>query len=531
MKKLVAVLSALLLVFSGVLPANAQSDEQWLPTSNPDPGYHSATIQERPDFFRTFPRLEAEVNGKNTTCNSTTTGPCRTAKGFSFNANYPVCDETTQRDCIAKLSIIKDNVQTFAEFESYTLKDHRNDFVGDGKKVMQRVESASIWSSPETPHAFGDKYLVLAGQEGGFGGAGNNYVNVSNYAEIFAIELVPVDCPDCVNFCENGGCAGFAYDRLGGLNCLFVTHDGFCTLHRPLPENVQLSLEIRSGIKPGGWFHGRMAKPNIEVGEFGNQMLLTITAEPVTVPIMHFRSTNYADLPAALKRYWDTCRLDYSCPMGTRIPYSDPAGNANGNTRQVDSEFRPVGLNTLKAIGTFAPHVNDTAVAAPRYWSYRTIQKNSWDTTSCYARAKGVQGIVTTNAIAYDDGAPKFSRGFLNYQVAGLHYLPDGTEALGSYDLVMRADLARCLYGFNKAPVSGSITITGEGDKTIATTTVIEKNGWLKLSAQGFTFSQKTLKVKLTQPKRTTITCVAPGKRSVKVTAVSPKCPKGFKKR
>jgi hypothetical protein len=95
----------------------------------------------------------------------------------------------------------------------------------------------------------------------------------------------------------------------------------------------------------------------------------------------------------------------------------------------------------------------------------------------------------------------------------------------------MRSDVARCLYKFSKAPVSATITISGEGDKNIATTVVSERGGWLKLAAYDFTFSQKTIKVKLTQKKQTTITCVAPGKKSQKVTAAKPKCPKGFKKK
>jgi hypothetical protein len=37
--------------------------------------------------------------------------------------------------------------------------------------------------------------------------------------------------------------------------------------------------------------------------------------------------------------------------------------------------------------------------------------------------------------------------------------------------------------------------------------------------------------VKLTQKKQTTITCVAPNKKNIKVTAAKPKCPNGFKKR
>jgi hypothetical protein len=136
--------------------------------------------------------------------------------------------------------------------------------------------------------------------------------------------------------------------------------------------------------------------------------------------------------------------------------------------------------------------------------------------------------------MVYDGGVPKFTRGFLNYKVAGMHFEGDGTtEVLGSYDLVMRSEVARCLYGFSKAPVSATITIAGDGDRNIATTVVGERNGWLKLAAYGFTFSEKTIRVKLTQPRRTTINCVSTSAptRTTKVSGTNPKCPSGFRKR
>lgn len=71
---------------------------------------------------------------------------------------------------------------------------------------------------------------------------------------------------------------------------------------------------------------------------------------------------------------------------------------------------------------------------------------------------------------------------------------------MGTYDLVLRSDAARCLYGFSSAPVSATVTIAGaNGNENLATTVVAEKNGWLKMKAAGFTFSEKNIKVKLTQ--------------------------------
>ena len=148
--------------------------------------------------------------------------------------------------------------------------------------------------------------------------------------------------------------------------------------------------------------------------------------------------------------------------------------------------------------------------------------------------------------MGYDGTAPKFVDGFLNYRVTGFHFAADGvTPNLGTYDLLMRSDAARCLYGFSNAPVSATVSITGaDGATNVATTVVSERDGWLKMKAAGFTFSEKNIKLKITQAaevenkvatpvavvKKTTITCVK-GKVTKKVTAVKPACPSGFKKK
>jgi hypothetical protein len=115
----------------------------------------------------------------------------------------------------------------------------------------------------------------------------------------------------------------------------------------------------------------------------------------------------------------------------------------------------------------------------------------------------------------------------------------------------MRSDVARCVYGFTSAPIKAELSIVNDqGNQKVATEIIGEKNGWLYLSAGGFTYSSPTIKVKLEQDapppapeptptpsasskpaaKAVTITCVK-GKTSKKVTAVKPKCPAGFKKK
>jgi hypothetical protein len=138
----------------------------------------------------------------------------------------------------------------------------------------------------------------------------------------------------------------------------------------------------------------------------------------------------------------------------------------------------------------------------------------------------------------------------LDYKVIAPHYLPDGKEFKGMYNLVIKSDVARCIYGFSAAPVKATISIvSSDGTAQVATSVVGERDGWLYLSANNFTFSSPIVKVKLSQDaavaapektvdktvaktitKKTTITCVK-GKVSKKVTAIKPSCPSGYKKK
>jgi len=149
----------------------------------------------------------------------------------------------------------------------------------------------------------------------------------------------------------------------------------------------------------------------------------------------------------------------------------------------------------------------------------------------CFANGPGVKGLVTTNSTTYSEGPPKLTNGTLNYIVASPHYNPDGSVFKGNYNLVMRSDVARCLYGFSKAPISATISVTGSNVQIeVATTVVGEANGWLHLSANNFEFSAPRIQVKLTQAGATTksITCV---KGAAAKQVSSSTCPKGYTKK
>jgi hypothetical protein len=172
----------------------------------------------------------------------------------------------------------------------------------------------------------------------------------------------------------------------------------------------------------------------------------------------------------------------------------------------------------------------------------------------CFTNQSQLNGIVTTNATVYSPGPPSFDKeaGNLNYKVAAPHFTNTGDLFTGTYDLVMRSTVARCIYGFSSAPVKASISVvSATGTPEVATTVVGEKDGWLHLSANGFEFSAPTIAVSLSQDapvvapapvavqpspaakvvipqKKTSIRCTK-GKLSKTISGIAPKCPAGYK--
>jgi len=133
-------------------------------------------------------------------------------------------------------------------------------------------------------------------------------------------------------------------------------------------------------------------------------------------------------------------------------------------------------------------------------------------------------------------------------KVGNAHFDEFGNEIQGWMELKVKGTRARDWWGINPAIAAGyaKVEITyQDGTSKIATVTsrYDSKNDWINLRAYGFTYSTPQLAIsfkqpeeapkqekKVVSPKKTTIICIK-GKTSKKVTAVKPKCPKGYKKK
>ena len=305
--------------------------------------------------------------------------------------------------------------------------------------------------------------------------SGTKYV-----AQDFNVQLIPYEIDTAtpypyINTVQSTDVpTGAGYAGTLALGCIWQ-RSGSCGKRIDSPSDVRYGLTIRSNVGIAEFFNGRLQDPTIDVQKANGVTTLSLDAMPVTVAEF---GLVYDNTPALV------AEMPFLTGSHSTKPYMPDA---------------------RKMIEGFRELAGDKASGENTSWRISSLGISGLN--SCY-KNYGVAGIVTTNATTYGGEPPALKGGFLNYEVAGMHYLSNGADLFtGTYDLIINSEVARCLYGFTKAPVSATITVVGaNGAENIATTNVFEKNGWLKLAAYGFTFSEKEIKVKLQQPKIQTLT-------------------------
>jgi len=333
------------------------------------------------------------------------------------------------------------------------------------------------------------------------------------------------------------------FSEIAQLNCVWV-ENGKCGIEQEFDEGVSADLTINVPNSLTGWLQGRLIDPEISINPIANSMNeLTVKAKPADVPSA-YASIPYSQTTDEMKEL-----------------YKNNAHAMSGGS--VRDSVDTAGTFGFKYMSAFQNLLGDKAQIKSTSWKFGRLNGvQTAPQNTCLQSSSQILGLVTTNSMLYEDSLPKFENGFLNYKVGGLHYNPDGTTFKGMYDLIMRSGTARCLYGFSNAPVSAEISVVSVGgEKQVATTQISESKDWIHLSAYNFGFSSPTIQMKLIQKaepsvaptpsapsavgaspqpspstiataaiKKSTITCVK-GTTTKKVTAVSPKCPVGYKKK
>jgi len=488
----------------------------------------------------------------NPLCASASDPHCANSILINGDLVIPPCYTAADRVCIEGLEVGAEGKPLEKAVLDHELTTNKTP--ADAKLGLPAGGSASIWNAPSLAHQGNAlSYAVIVTQtyqlDKRIAGSSQKFGPWS-----FDAKVIPVNM-------EKGRYCGFKFievknDRfegdvnfgpqMAGDGCDFnlpyneciLTEQGFCAVPAQFLPNTRVALTLRMDSRVTGWLFGRMKDVDVAITSLdANNNKLRVEATSVnllsgTASVAKKDLIKYPDLYAYLKsrdlglgdmKFEDYLALPGRAWMGD-IPVSD--------------------FDTFKVWEQLIkPNPEDN-------WRWN-FGSNS-DKYKCAEQigTDKLLGLVTTNAPIYASGAPAFTDGSLSYKVAGLHVKADGTLFKGSYDLAIRSDFARCLYGFSNAPIRASVSVLSSDGSTqnVATELVTEKNGWMTLSAKNFTFSAPTIKVKLIQDKPLgstkekskqsapivksvaklkVIVCVK-GKMIKKVSGSNPKCPTGY---
>jgi len=387
----------------------------------------------------------------------------------------PICGAVVE-NCIEGLSVGSSSSMQAATYKGSA---YGFNFLGNAAKGLPRGSGPSYFDSP-VAHSNGNRYAVVGllsfGIDRGRVNVRDFSVRVFPVAERASSQRFPF-----ATVCETADGKGLGVCIQHIDECVYQL-EGICAYGQEFAPDTRFGVSLKLSNAVSGWFRGRLKDPLISVQPINSDYSkVEVSGDPVIVPRLVTTYVTGQDGPNILGR---------------------PQDNAHGGPFTI---FNSASSRAIEIVNGLRTVTKDVATAVNTNWMINSIPASAaaGQAAGCFSDQSRLLGVVTTNAMAYTGTVPDYNNGYLSYRVAGMHFLPDGkTEAIGTYDLVMRSDVARCVYGFSKAPISATIQVVGSGgEEKVATTIVSERDGWLKLAAYGFTFSEKEIRVTLDQVK------------------------------
>ena len=392
----------------------------------------------------------------------------------------PRCETDAQKDCVESLGAttgqgaVSDGV-----FSRYFPESGLADFEGSPGRNIPTGAAPSIFTLPGVPHNDGDEYMVIASVNGVAPVDGvQTPSTITIHASVYPVKVL------AGNFkrnspLENGfGVSHGSFDKWG--NCASIA-EGFCAARQDFPVNTKFSLSLRLSTPPKGWLHGRIFSPTVTYEPAGSSTRLKVDATPVQVAAVATWG-KYSELPEAAKQGAMSCSDTSNC--GQMNPQSSGAHTSVEAWRSV---------------------YGDQASWVRGQWMYQTLSEYEMvgsSLTTCTSGPAKFDGFITTNATGYAAGPPVFDPvgKTLSYVVAAPHTNAEGGLIVGTYDLMMRSDLAACLYGGNVSDIVASVAVVYDNATSTTTevkTDVTNDGTWFKVSASGFHYSMPTIKTTL----------------------------------
>lgn len=298
----------------------------------------------------------------------------------------------------------------------------------------------------------------------------------------------------------------------------FAIDQGECALDAAFPSDHRFRVTLRMRNDATMYLNGAVDAPIAysEKLEGGHRFVLEAAPSPVLamagwIPKSRIPRAVIDRVAATIgDRYWEV-DFDAASPK--------PLGRG--------------GEPSLAWLNALLPYFGDRASFIVDAWHVENTPSLGRYTSQCLDQARGeFIGIVSSNATAYTGDPPTYdaATSTLQYEVAGPHYMPDGTTlSKGRYSINMNAAFVKCILGVDKVPSQARVElIYPDGEASAATLAIKQNQNWLRLYYENFTFSNPTVSVKF--PK--SLTCFkGKGKRIQSKKFTGFECPQGWRPR
>ena len=583
---IISALSAILLV--GIVGSTAAQPPQIDPSTRPtEPSFGFSIADDNFSGYGAYSSIYgAKVGGytTNVECSSVSDAKCAQADNLRVSAIVPPCPANYDASDVCIKSLRTADSTGTLQNATLQYEADTNKFAKDPTYKLPAGGGASVWRGASAKGGTLDYAVVVDLQINWYRnqqGSNGNKMVVGYSAQVIPVKVktgnyYPVywkyNQPSGFITSEPQLPAGVTtYDPW--FDCVIVDK-GRCAYPDTFfaDQKIELNLQMDSAVT--GWMFGRMKDTKVSATPISaNTTSLIVEGNSINVPFGH-AWVPLKEVPSGSAALQEFARLqkiignDITSPWFNWMrPSNHPDLFQFPTTGLLGGEiFKPsdavAGIGTFNAIEPWLKTISTTptwrfqGMTASSFWGMDQSSANKvW---SCTVNdTTKLHGLMTTNAMAYSWAPPALKDGFLSYKVAGAHFDADGSVYKGTYNLSMNADSAKCIYGFTDAPIQATVSISKEGGETtnIATELVSIDKGWLNLSANNFTFSDPTIRIKLTQEKaaakpaptpttsatptptaskaavsKVTITCVK-GKLKKVVTGTKPVCPTGYKKK
>jgi hypothetical protein len=409
--------------------------------------------------------------------------------------------------------VIGSSTRTETGWETYSESQYRDYFIHP-ESGLPRGGYAKVWNLEGATHGGGDNYTVAASV---------SYFREPNSlsgTQVFGMSIDPV--------------------KLDRATPKPLTSFPFSYGERyNFPTDIEYQVKVRTGNfknTAGGWFNGRIFDPSIsQVGS-----TLTLSGKPTRVLAAHTGPISCENNVILLKTPSSAEKCRTKDPSWASLVH--PGSKSLGSSIEANTQSTATYPDGIFAY--YEPILKPVGFTSE--WNAYSWGVNK--SGNCQIE-DGKIALVSSNATLYSVNPPAWDpvEQSLAYRVGSLHLDHTGALHKGNFNLAVPKNFAKCLWGQNILNAKATVAITNaDGTNNVATSVLSQDDQMIYFKVAGFTFSTPQIKVKLEIPKveptptptatikpvpvQKTITCIK-GKLVKKVSAVTPKCPVGFKKK